>query len=62
MSGDGFWQNAWLAACFFISCYFYGAGHNPTMALPALLGPLVIIAATPASRLNALRVHAPLLF
>jgi len=62
MSTQGLGQNVWLAACFFVSCYFYGAGHNPTIALPALLAPLLIIAVTPASRFNELRVAAPLLF
>ncbi len=55
-------QNIWLALCFFLSCYFYGAGLNPVMLAPALLGPLCILLTTPSAQLAAARQRAPLVF
>lgn len=47
-------QNVWLLACFFIACHFFGAGFNPMFLLPGLIGPLVVLAFTPAARLGRL--------
>ncbi len=58
----GLAENVWLTLCFFLSCYFYGAELNPLLALPALLGPLGVLAFASSNRVERLRRDAPTLF
>lgn len=51
-------QNLWLALCVFASCFFYGA-INPVWVLPALLGPLLVLASTPSDRFISLQLQSP---